>query len=257
MTGILPITLEDSTKIVQALLYSGKEYVCVMKLHGDAEEEQIKKVLLEFEDEIYQRPPLRSSVKRQLRTRRIYYVDYFEMNQRNVLFKVGCEGGTYIRKLCYDVGEILGVGAHMQELRRTRAGPFTENGNRKVTLHEVAYWFGEWKEKKEDQTLKKFIQPMENALALLPRIIVRDSAVDALCHGANLTAPGVLSMDSGITNDSIIAIFTLKGEAIALAKALQSTEEIVKLDHGTVATLQRVVMPRGTYPKVWRSSRKE
>ena len=257
MTGILPITLEDSTKIVQALLYSGKEYVCVMKLHGDAEEEQIKKVLLEFEDEIYQRPPLRSSVKRQLRTRRIYYVDYFEMNQRNVLFKVGCEGGTYIRKLCYDVGEILGVGAHMQELRRTRAGPFTENGNRKVTLHEVAYWFGEWKEKKEDQTLKKFIQPMENALALLPRIIVRDSAVDALCHGANLTAPGVLSMDSGITYDSIIAIFTLKGEAIALAKALQSTEEIVKLDHGTVATLQRVVMPRGTYPKVWRSSRKE
>ena len=257
MTGILPITLEDSTKIVQALLYSGKEYVCVMKLHGDAEEEQIKKVLLEFEDEIYQRPPLRSSVKRQLRTRRIYYVDYFEMNQRNVLFKVGCEGGTYIRKLCYDVGEILGVGAHMQELRRTRAGPFTENGNRKVTLHEVAYWFGEWKEKKEDQTLKKFIQPMENALALLPRIIVRDSAVDALCHGANLTAPGVLSMDSGVTNDSIIAIFTLKGEAIALAKALQSTEEIVKLDHGTVATLQRVVMPRGTYPKVWRSSRKE
>jgi len=257
VTGILPITLEDSTKIVQALLYSGKEYVCVMKLHGDAEEEQIKKVLLEFEDEIYQRPPLRSSVKRQLRTRRIYYVDYFEMNQRNVLFKVGCEGGTYIRKLCYDIGEILGVGAHMQELRRTRAGPFTENGNRKVTLHEVAYWFGEWKEKKEDQTLKKFIQPMENALALLPRIIVRDSAVDALCHGANLTAPGVLSMDSGITYDSIIAIFTLKGEAIALAKALQSTEEIVKLDHGTVATLQRVVMPRGTYPKVWRSSRKE
>ena len=257
MTGILPITLEDSTKIVQALLYSGKEYVCVMKLHGDAEEEQIKKVLLEFEDEIYQRPPLRSSVKRQLRTRRIYYVDYFEMNQRNVLFKVGCEGGTYIRKLCYDIGEILGVGAHMQELRRTRAGPFTENGNRKVTLHEVAYWFGEWKEKKEDQTLKKFIQPMENALALLPRIIVRDSAVDALCHGANLTAPGVLSMDSGVTNDAIIAIFTLKGEAIALAKALQSTEEIVKLDHVTVATLQRVVMPRGTYPKVWRSSRKE
>jgi len=257
VTGILPITLEESTKIVQALLYSGKEYVCVMKLHGDAEEEQIKKVLLEFEDEIYQRPPLRSSVKRQLRTRRIYYVDYFEMNQRNVLFKVGCEGGTYIRKLCYDIGEILGVGAHMQELRRTRAGPFTENGNRKVTLHEVAYWFGEWKEKKEDQTLKKFIQPMENALALLPRIIVRDSAVDALCHGANLTAPGVLSMDSGVTNDSIIAIFTLKGEAIALAKALQSTEEIVKLDHGTVATLQRVVMPRGTYPKVWRSSRKE
>jgi H/ACA ribonucleoprotein complex subunit 4 len=257
VTGILPITLEDSTKIVQALLYSGKEYVCVMKLHGDAEEEQVKKVLIEFEDEIYQRPPLRSSVKRQLRTRRIYYIDYMEINGRNVLFKVGCEGGTYIRKLCYDIGEILGVGAHMQELRRTRAGPFTENDNRKVTLHEVAYWFAEWQEKKNEQTLRKFIQPMENALKLLPRIIVRDSAVDALCHGANLTAPGVLSLDSGITNGSITTIFTLKGEAVALAKALVSTEETLKLDHGTIATLQRVVMPRGTYPKVWRSSKKE
>jgi len=256
VTGILPITLEDSTKVVQALLYSGKEYVCVMKLHGNAEEEQVKKVLSEFEDEIYQRPPLRSSVKRQIRTRRIYYIDFLEMDQRNVLFKVGCEGGTYIRKLCYDIGEILGVGAHMQELRRTRAGPFTENDSRKVTLHEVAYWFSEWQDKKEEALLRKFIQPLENALQLLPRIIVRDSAVDALCHGANLTAPGVLSIDSGITNGTITVILSLKGEAIALAKALVSTEETLKIDHGAVATLQRVVMPRGTYPKVWRSGSK-
>jgi H/ACA ribonucleoprotein complex subunit 4 len=256
VTGILPVTLEDSTKIVQALLHSGKEYVCVMKLHDNTNEEQIKAILREFEDEIYQRPPLRSSVKRQIRTRRIYYINYLETNQRNVLFKVGCEGGTYIRKLCYDIGEILGVGAHMQELRRTRAGPFTETDKHKVTLHEVAYWFSEWQEKKDDQILKKFIQPMENALQLLPRIVVRDSAVDALCHGANLTAPGVVSVDSGIADGSITAVFTLKGEAIALAKALQSTDDILKLDHGTVATLQRVVMPRGTYPKVWRSGSK-
>jgi H/ACA ribonucleoprotein complex subunit 4 len=257
VTGVLPITLENSTKIVQALLYSGKEYVCVMKLHGDAQEDRVKQVLTEFEDIIYQRPPLRSSVKRQLRTRRIYYIDYLEMDRRNVLFKVGCEGGTYIRKLCYDLGEIIGCAAHMQELRRTRAGPFTEEGNRKVTLHEVAYWFSEWEAKKDEQTLKTFIQPMENALALLPKIVVRDSAVDAVCHGANLTAPGVLSVNSGVTNGSIVAIFSLKREAVALAKTLLSTEEILSADHGTVATLQRVVMPRGTYPKVWRSGNKE
>lgn len=228
-----------------------------MKLHGNSEEELVKKVLSEFEDVIYQRPPLRSSVKRQIRTRRIYYLDFLEMNERNVLFRVGCEGGTYIRKLCYDIGEILGVGAHMQELRRTRAGPFTEDSSMRVTLHDVAYWFAEWQTKKEEKTLRKFIQPMENALALLPRITIRDSAVDAICHGANLTAPGVLSIDSGITTDSVVTILTLKGEAVALAKALVSTEEILKLDHGTVATLQRVVMPRGTYPKVWRSGSKE
>jgi H/ACA ribonucleoprotein complex subunit 4 len=253
VTGVLPVTLEDSTKIVQALLHSGKEYVCVMKLHGDADEERVRNVLKEFEDLIYQRPPLRASVKRQLRTRRVYYIDFLEKDGRNVLFKVGCEGGTYIRKLCYDIGEILGVGAHMQELRRTRAGPFVENSNDRVTLHDVAYWFAEWEEKKDEKILRKIIQPMEAALALIPKIVVRDSAVDALCHGANLTAPGILSVETGIEKDSILAVFTLKGEAVALAKTLVSTEEILNLRHGTVATLERVVMPRGTYPKVWKS----
>jgi H/ACA ribonucleoprotein complex subunit 4 len=253
VTGVLPVTLEDSTKIVQALLHSGKEYVCVMKLHGDAEEERVRKVLGEFEDLIYQRPPLRASVKRQLRTRRVYYIDFLEKDGRNVLFKVGCEGGTYIRKLCYDIGEILGCGAHMQELRRTRAGPFVENSTDRVTLHDVAYWFAEWEEKKDEKILRKIIQPMEAALALIPKIVIRDSAVDALCHGANLTAPGILSVETGIEKGSMSAVFTLKGEAVALAKALVSTEEILNLRHGTVATLERVVMPRGTYPKVWKS----
>jgi H/ACA ribonucleoprotein complex subunit 4 len=253
VTGVLPVTLEDSTKIVQALLHSGKEYICVMKLHGDAEEERVRKVFGEFEDLIYQRPPLRASVKRQLRTRRVYYIDFLEKDGRNVLFKVGCEGGTYIRKLCYDIGEILGCGAHMQELRRTRAGPFVENSSDRVTLHDVAYWFAEWEEKKDEKILRKIIQPMEAALALIPKIVVRDSAVDALCHGANLTAPGILSVETGIEKGSMLAVFTLKGEAVALAKALVSTEEVLNLRHGTVATLERVVMPRGTYPKVWKS----
>lgn len=252
MTGVLPITLEEARKIVQALLLSGKEYVCVMKLHGEIPENRIKGVLKEFEDTIYQRPPLRASVKRQLRTRKIYYIDFLEMEGRNVLFKVGCEGGTYIRKLCYDMGEVLGCGAHMQELRRTRAGPFTEEeGN--VTLHDVAYWFMEWQKNEDNTILKKFIHPMEKALALVPKIYIRDSAVDAVCHGANLTAPGVLSLETGINSGSMVAIFTLKGEAVALAEAQASTEEILGMEHGLVAKVKRVLMSRGTYPKCWKS----
>jgi len=252
VTGVLPVTLEESRRIVQALLYSGKEYVCLMKLHGEATEEQVRKVLEEFEDTIYQRPPLRASVKRQLRTRRIYHIDFLEMDGRNVLFKVGCEAGTYIRKLCYDMGEVLGIGAHMQELRRTRAGPFVENGDI-VTLHDVAYWFMEWQQQKDEKILRKFIQPMERALALIPKIHIRDSAVDAICHGANLTAPGVLSLETGIHSGSMVTVLTLKGEAVALAKAVASTEEILNMGHGVVAETKRVLMPRGTYPKCWRS----
>lgn len=252
MTGVLPVTLEESRKVVQALLLSGKEYVCVMKLHGGASENRVKEVLKEFEDTIYQRPPLRSSVKRQLRTRKIYYIDFLEMDGRNVLFKVGCEGGTYIRKLCYDIGEVLGCGAHMQELRRTRAGPFIEEEGL-VTMHDVAYWFMQWKESGDDAVLRKIIQPMEKALTLVPKIYVRDTAVDAICHGANLTAPGVLSLETGITAGSMVAIFTLKGEAVALAEAQASTEEILGMEHGVVARVKRVLMPRGTYPKCWKS----
>jgi H/ACA ribonucleoprotein complex subunit 4 len=253
VTGVLPITLLDATKIVQALLYSGKEYVCVMKLHGDVAESQTKQVLAEFEDEILQRPPLRSAVKRQIRTRRIYRNEFIEQDGRNVLFKVACEGGTYIRKLCFDIGEILGVGAHMQELRRSRAGPFTEESPTKVTLHDVAYWFGEYQTNKDPANLHKIIQPMENALELTPKIVIRDSAVDAICHGASLTAPGVLSVESGISKDSIVAIFTLKGEVVALAKAEKSTEEMLDLKHGVVAVLSRVLMPIGVYPRVWKT----
>lgn len=252
MTGILPIALEESRKIVQALLTSGKEYCCVMKLHREAKEERVKKVLNEFEDTIYQRPPLRASVKRRLRTRTIYYLDFLEMVERNVLFKVGCEGGTYIRKLCHDVGEVLGCGAHMQELRRTRSGPFTENGDM-VTLHDVAYWFMEWQQKKDETILKQFIQPMEKALALVPKIYIRDSAVDAICHGANLTAPGVLSFETKIRKNSMVAVLTLKGEAVALSNAISSAKEILDMDHGIVAVSRRVLMRRGTYPKCWKS----
>jgi H/ACA ribonucleoprotein complex subunit 4 len=226
-----------------------------MKLHGDAKIEQLKNVLGEFEDTVYQRPPLRASVKRQLRTRRIYYIDFLEAKGREVLFRVGCEAGTYIRKLCFDIGEVLGCGAHMQELRRTRAGPFVEADS--TNLHDVAYSFMEWQEKKDEKALRTFIQPMEQALGLVPKIYIRDSAVDALCHGADLTAPGVLSLDNNIKPGSMVAVLTLKNEGVALSKALVSAQQILDMDHGVVAKTQRVLMPLGTYPKLWKGGNKQ
>lgn len=224
-----------------------------MKLHSEVPEDKVTKVLDEFQGPLYQRPPVRSSVKRQLRTRTIYYIDFFEMDERNVLFKVGCEAGTYIRKLCYDVGEVLGCGAHMQELRRTRVGPFVEDKSL-VTFHDLSYLFSLWQETKDEGMLRKFVYPMEKALELMPKINVRDSAVDALCHGAHLTAPGVLSLDAGIKIGDTVAVFTQKGEAVTMSKAFVSSEKMLKMDHGFVAKTRRVLMPRGLYPKMWRSN---
>jgi len=252
VTGVLPIALEEATKVIQALLLSGKEYVCVMRLHSQVPEERIRATLDEFCGTIYQRPPIRASVKRRLRTRKIYYLDLLETGGKNVLFRVGCEAGTYVRKLCYDLGEALGCGAHMRELRRTRAGPFLENEGL-VTLHDVSYMFTLWQETSDEGLLRKFIYPMEEALRPLPKICIRDSAVDALCHGAHLAAPGVLSIETGIKPKDAVAVFTQKGEAVSLATALVSSEEILRMDHGLVAKTQRVLMPRGVYPKMWRS----
>jgi H/ACA ribonucleoprotein complex subunit 4 len=223
-----------------------------MKVHSEVPEKKVKKTLDEFQGTLYQRPPVRSAVKRSLRTRTVYYIDFKEMNERNILFKVGCEAGTYIRKLCYDIGEVLGCGAHMQELRRTRAGPFIEDESL-VTLHDISYMYSQYQETKNENILKKFVSPMEKALDLLPKIHVRDSAVDALCHGAHLTAPGVLSLDAGIKIGDRVAVFSQKGEAITISKAYVSSEKILKMDHGFVAKTQRVMMPRGIYPKKWRS----
>ena len=251
MTGVLPVALEEATKVIQALLRAGKEYIGVMKLHGDASEERIKEVFSEFTGKIYQRPPLRASVKRAIRVRTIYYLDALEIDGRNVLFKVGCEAGTYIRKLIHDIGKVLGCGAHMHELRRIRAGPFTEDESM-VTLHDVLYLYDRWRETGNISMLRRFILPMEKALGLLPKVFIRDSAVDAICHGAHLTAPGITHIESGINPMDTVAIFTLKGEAVALGTAMATTEEMLKATHGIMVKTERVLMPRGTYPKLWR-----
>ncbi len=251
VTGVLPIGLQESTKVVQALLESGKEYVCVMRTHTDVEESRVIGALGLFVGEIYQRPPVRSSVRRRLRTRVIYRIDYHEGDGRNWLFRVACQSGTYIRKLCYDVGEILGCGAHMQELRRSRSGPFTEADL--VSMYDLSEALDLLKEEGDEAMLRRVIRPMEDALGLLPKIWVRDSAVDALCNGAALAMPGVLRLSSGIEKGSMVAVLTQRGETVALMGAEASTEEVAGAEKGIAAKPLRVIMRRGTYPRMWGS----
>jgi len=248
VTGVLPVTLQDSTKVVQALLDSGKEYICVMRTHGDEREVSVRDALKLFTGELYQRPPLRSSVKRRLRTRYIYGIDFLEGDGKNWLFKVACESGTYIRKLCYDVGEYLGAGAHMQELRRTRSGPFTER--EACTMYDLADAI-DLKEGGDEEPLRRLVRPLEDALALLPKIWVRDSAVEAVCNGAQLAVPGILRYSTGINVNDLVAVLTQKDEAVALMNAEMSSGKIQAESHGIAASSVRVIMPRGIYPKSW------
>ena len=223
-----------------------------MKLHKSINEKKVLEACKSFIGEIYQTPPLRSAVKRVKRKRSIYYLDVLQIKNREVLFSVGCEAGTYIRTLCVDIGKKLGCGAHLSELRRTRVGNLKVEDS--VILHDVKDSYVFWKEEKNEEELRSTILPMEKLLDHLPKIVIRDSAVDAICHGASLAIPGVVEIDTYIKKGDIVAVLTLKEEGIALVKALMSTEEIIQKDTGLCANIERVLMNKGTYPSIWKKS---
>ncbi len=222
-----------------------------MKLHGDVPREKLEEVFSEFVGKIYQKPPLRSSVKRVVRVKTIYYLKILEVSGRYVLFRVGCEAGTYIRKLCHDIGEVLGVGAHMKELRRTRVGPLKEDETL-VTLHDVLDAYKFWIEEGDERWIRKVIMPMERAIEHIPKVVIRDTAVDAICNGATLAVPGILRIETGIKRGDLVAIMTQKGELVALGKALMTSEEMYERERGLAVKPVRVIMERGTYPPVWK-----
>ncbi len=249
-TGVLPIAVGDASRALQVLLLAGKEYVALMRLHKQADSALIRKTMEGFVGEVTQMPPVRSAVKRVKRKRRIYYLDVQETLNTEVLFTVGCEAGTYIRTLCVDIGRSLGIGAQLMELRRTKVGHLTEEST--VTLQEVKDAYVFWSEEKDEARIRAVLKPMEILLGSAPKVVVRDSAVDALCHGASLAVPGVVEVDSEIKKGDVAAAMTLKGEGIALVSMQMSTEEVLQKDQGIAASLERVLMNKGTYPSVWK-----
>ena len=167
------------------------------------------------------------------------------------IFWVSCEAGTYVRTLCVHLGYLLGVGAHMQELRRCRSGSLVEDGTM-VTMHDVkdAQWHYE-QYGKEDY-LRRVIMPLEILLTRMPRIVVKDTSVNAVCYGAQLMLPGVLRYESNIEVGQEVVLITTKGEAISLAIAQMTTSTIATCDHGIVARTKRVIMDRDVYDKKWK-----
>jgi len=251
VSGVLPIGLGHATKALSVLLTFRKEYAGVMRLHSSVPRGQVDTVVREFTGEIFQRPPQRSSVKREVRSRTIYEMEITEAEGNLYLIRCLCESGTYIRKLMYDIGEVLGVGGTMIELRRSKVGPLTEQGGL-VTLHQLSDAMYRLKEGDESK-LRAAILPVEACLGSLKRIVVRDSTVDAICHGARLAIPGILSASEGINKGETLALLSGKGEFVALGVALISTAEMQSAQKGLASTTERVIMKAGTYPKLWKT----
>ena len=252
VSGVLPVGLESATKALSALLLGPKEYVAIARIHDSVPQQMINNVLSNFLGPIYQKPPQRSSVKRVTRSREIYETDLLEQNGNLLLLRILCEAGTYIRKLIYDYGEILKVGATMAELRRTRVCHIGESDL--VRLHDLYEAKSEYDESGNEEKIRKYVRPIDRELGFLKQICIRDSAVESICNGAQLAVPGIVSFSSKIQKGELVRIVSLKGELVSLAETAMSGEEITSAQHGLAAITRRVVMDSGTYPRMWKKS---
>ena len=252
VSGILPVGMGEATKALIVLLLGPKEYHALGRLHSLPPDEKLKDVLKQLTSKIYQKPPQRSAVSRQTRVRHVYEIEVVEQKERLLLLRILCEAGTYVRKIFYDMGEILGPGATMIELRRTRVGQFNEDSNL-VKMHDLVDAYALWKEKGDDSKLKRILMPIEHTLSEIKAVLIRDSAVDALCHGAQLAIPGILEISSGLKRGDLVGIYTQKGEIVALAEAILSEDEIAENTKGFAFKIKRIIMAPNTYPKSWRT----
>lgn len=241
----------DAVKLIKFLMQSSKEYVAVMQLHKEVDTNTLRDVVNLFKGKIYQKPPVRSSVKRTLRVREILDIEILEYEYPYVLLRVSCEHGTYIRKLIHDIGDILGVGAHMRELRRIRTGPFKEDTDL-VKINELSEYVYLWRNKGDESFLMKAVKPGEYIVSHLPKVVVNDIAVSAITYGADLTVPGISIIHEKIRKGDSVAIFSLKGELVAVGIAQMHTEEVLQTRKGVFAKTQRVIMNREKYPPLWK-----
>jgi len=252
VSGVLPLCLGKAMRLTDLVLSSDKEYVCLMRLHNDRKEERIRKVFAEFQGKIYQFPPSRSSVKRQLRIRTISELRITEISGRDIVFRVSCDAGTYIRTLCTDIGEALGCGANMAELRRTRSGSMKED--RSVSLFDIKDSYVFWQQHGREEWLRSILMPMESLIEPLPKVIVKASAVDAVCHGADLNIRGIHMLDDDIRKNALVALMTARGEVIALGTMMMSSPKIMATEQGKAVAVTRVLMDPGRYPRMWKFS---
>ncbi|HXV47054.1 MAG TPA: RNA-guided pseudouridylation complex pseudouridine synthase subunit Cbf5 [Nitrososphaera sp.] len=253
-TGLLPLGLGEGTKALSVLLLGPKEYYALARLHSHVSADRLRHVMQEFTGEIYQRPPQRSSVRRVTRVRTVYEFEHLETHDRLLLMRILCQAGTYIRKIIYDIGEVLSPGATMVELRRTRVSNLAEQPAGLVKLHDLADAYQRYKGRKDDEKLRRLILPIEHCLEGIRAVTVRDTAVDALCHGAPLAVPGVVAVPSDLRVGELVGVYSLKGEVVGLAQAAMTKEEIEQNARGIAFAMKRLIMKPNTYPKAWRST---
>lgn len=238
VSGVLPVLLEDACKASHFIMSGKKRYVCVTRLGRRAPEKDVREAFSLFKGRIYQKPPLASAVAKKLRVREVFELKVLEIMDKLVLFEAETEPGTYIRNIVRDVGEVLGAGAEMVELRRTLSGGFVEKDC--VTLQELSdrHWL--WREKGDAGPLEKCLHQVEDVLGL-KHVVVSDDAIHSITTGANLAIPGINELDEKIQKGDRVGIYSGKGELLCIAEAFMDTDEIKNREKGIAFDVARVI----------------
>ncbi len=237
-TGLLVIALGEARKAMPVLTGLDKEYVGVIVLHGEVPLAKLKRAMTGFVGEITQTPPVRSAVARRPRQRRVHDIELLGLDGRRAEFRVMCEAGTYIRKIAHDLGESLGCGAHLLQLRRTMVGPFSVD--KAVTIEELKKLLGSGKV--PGDVPKGSLMPLEEALDIigLPRIVIKDEYEGKVRNGSPIHQEFVKSSrhagGEGAKEGSYVGVFNEHGLVVCLATMLAG-------DAGAVAKTERVFLP--------------
>ena len=238
--GVLPIMLMKTTKISDILSKAGKVYDCEMHVHEDIEKKKIIEVLKLFEGKIKQFPPKRSAVKRQWRTREVYGIKLLKIKKRDVFFIVWCEAGTYIRTLCVDIGEKLGVGAHMIALKRIQVASLKIKDS--IEFDKLIFEYKKYLSTKDESSLNKLIIPKEKALNHLPKIWVDKDIKTHLKNGSPVFAPGILAVESEIEKGEFVAVFSENNDLWVIGKADMTSKEMIKKKKGLAIKTSMVLI---------------
>ncbi len=250
-TGVLPLMAGKAMKLTKKILTHKKTYICVFRFATAPDEKQLSEVMKQLTGRVYNVPPEVSAVKVQVRTRKIYTFDNIEIKGNDMIARVHCEAGTYIRTIARDMGLLLDMKVQLKELRRETTGVFKLEDC--ITMQELADAIWLWKECDQPEALLRVIHPVEKLLLDLPSATVKDSAAAALAHGAPLLRPGIVNIQSDVKAGKQMMIETLKGEAVGIVTLTLGSNEIATLSEGEVARPSMVLLDEGLYPRRWKS----
>lgn len=235
-SGVLVVALNKAVKLMPVLMGLDKEYEGVMYLHKDVDFKTIEKVISKhFIGEITQIPPVKSRVARKPRKRKVHYFKILEKEGKNVKFRTKVQAGTYIRKLCHDIGVKLGTGAHLKELRRLSVGHFKLKDSH--TLEEIEKAYEEFKRGREEK-LKKILIPIEKAIPHVKKVYVSQESVERIRNGAPVFSKDILNTEEGVKAGERVAIFS--GQTL-IALGIAKFNGNLKRKRGSVIRTDRVI----------------